>query len=94
VDFRAAERLVRDDKAGAEVEYDVAPGTASTNLKFGPLAQLVEQLTLNQRVGGSTPPRPTIIFRHGTSEEIPIFPPVSERAMHAIHFSISKTFPA
>ena len=29
---------------------------------FGPLAQLVEQLTLNQRVGGSTPPRPTIIF--------------------------------
>ncbi len=29
-------------------------------LKFGPLAQLVEQLTLNQRVGGSSPPRPTI----------------------------------
>src|SRR2546422_7672587 len=26
----------------------------------GPLAQLVEQLTLNQRVGGSSPPRPTI----------------------------------
>ena len=26
---------------------------------FGPLAQLVEQLTLNQRVGGSKPPRPT-----------------------------------
>src|SRR2546422_1122665 len=25
----------------------------------GPLAQLVEQLTLNQRVGGSSPPRPT-----------------------------------
>src|SRR5881296_2097646 len=24
-----------------------------------PLAQLVEQLTLNQRVGGSSPPRPT-----------------------------------
>jgi hypothetical protein len=28
---------------------------------IGPLAQLVEQLTLNQRVGGSTPPRPTIL---------------------------------
>ena len=25
----------------------------------GPLAQLVEQLTLNQRVGGSSPPRLT-----------------------------------
>ena len=33
----------------------------SQSLKNGPLAQLVEQLTLNQRVGGSTPPRPTII---------------------------------
>src|SRR2546425_10801363 len=30
--------------------------------KSGPLAQLVEQLTLNQRVGGSSPPRLTIIF--------------------------------
>ena len=28
----------------------------------GPLAQLVEQLTLNQRVGGSSPPRPTNLF--------------------------------
>ena len=27
---------------------------------FGPLAQLVEQLTLNQRVAGSNPARPTI----------------------------------
>ncbi len=27
---------------------------------FGPLAQLVEQLTLNQRVEGSTPSRLTI----------------------------------
>ena len=26
---------------------------------FGPVAQLVEQLTLNQLVGGSIPPRPT-----------------------------------
>ena len=30
------------------------------NLEFGPLAQLVEQLTLNQRVAGSIPARPTI----------------------------------
>jgi hypothetical protein len=29
----------------------------------GPLAQLVEQLTLNQRVGGSNPPRFTIIYK-------------------------------
>jgi hypothetical protein len=28
--------------------------------KFGPLAQLVEQLTLNQLVVGSIPTRPTI----------------------------------
>ena len=33
---------------------------ASHSAEHGPLAQLVEQLTLNQRVGGSTPPRPTI----------------------------------
>ena len=31
--------------------------------KRGPLAQLVEQLTLNQRVGGSSPPRPTSEIR-------------------------------
>ena len=30
----------------------------------GPLAQLVEQLTLNQRVGGSSPPRPTNRIGH------------------------------
>jgi hypothetical protein len=29
----------------------------------GPLAQLVEQLTLNQRVGGSNPPRLTSNFK-------------------------------
>ncbi len=35
----------------------------STSSDFGgPLAQLAEQLTLNQRVVGSTPTRPTIIF--------------------------------
>ena len=34
-------------------------GQASGSRESGPLAQLVEQLTLNQRVGGSSPPRPT-----------------------------------
>jgi hypothetical protein len=35
-------------------------------LLSGPLAQLVEQLTLNQRVGGSNPPRLTIfLLFHG-----------------------------
>lgn len=33
-------------------------------LKNGPLAQLVEQLTLNQRVVGSKPTRPTIFLCH------------------------------
>ena len=28
----------------------------------GPLAQLVEQVTLNHKVGGSIPSRPTILF--------------------------------
>jgi hypothetical protein len=31
---------------------------------LGPLAQLVEQLTLNQLVVGSIPTRPTNILRH------------------------------
>ena len=31
---------------------------------MGPLAQLAEQLTLNQRVVGSNPTRPTIVFKH------------------------------
>ena len=33
----------------------------------GPLAQLVEQLTLNQRVAGSTPARLTSLFKGFTS---------------------------
>ena len=36
----------------------------------GPLAQLVEQLTLNQLVVGSIPTRPTIQRRSGTSRNI------------------------
>ncbi len=32
---------------------------AGGHFKYGPLAQLVEQLTLNQRVAGSSPARPT-----------------------------------
>ncbi len=35
----------------------VIPGVVRA--KMGPLAQLVEQLTLNQRVAGSNPARPT-----------------------------------
>ncbi len=34
----------------------------TVNCRYGPLAQLVEQLTLNQRVGGSNPPRPPIFL--------------------------------
>ena len=35
-------------------------GSWSVGKSFGPLAQLVEQLTLNQLVVGSIPTRPTI----------------------------------
>lgn len=34
---------------------------------YGPLAQLVEQLTLNQRVAGSSPSRPIGCQTHVTS---------------------------
>ena len=37
---------------------------------FGPLAQLVEQLTLNQLVVGSIPTRPTIQRRSRTSKKV------------------------
>ncbi len=39
-------------------------------ISVGPLAQLVEQLTLNQRAVGSTPTRPTIFIP--TSRPTPI----------------------
>ena len=39
----------------------------------GPLAQLVEQLTLNQRVGGSSPPR-LICYQSVMAVEKPPFP--------------------
>src|SRR5487761_2732370 len=39
-------------------------------LCIGPLAQLVEQLTLNQLVVGSIPTRPTIPGRSGTSKNV------------------------
>src|SRR6185295_9869681 len=35
---------------------------SATHIPGGPLAQLVEQLTLNQRAVGSTPTRPTKFF--------------------------------
>ena len=37
---------------------------------FGPLAQLVEQLTLNQLVVGSIPTRPTIQLRSKTCKDV------------------------
>jgi hypothetical protein len=40
----------------------------------GPLAQLVEQLTLNQRAVGSTPTRPTISFTSLPVADINLFP--------------------
>ena len=43
------------------------PSHLTPHLPFipgGPLAQLVEQLTLNQRAVGSTPTRPTKTIKH------------------------------
>ena len=48
-----------------------------THIPGGPLAQLVEQLTLNQRAVGSTPTRPTKFFNHlHQSLPVPVLPPV------------------
>ena len=41
---------------GKQSEFDT-PTSNSYNSVRGPLAQLAEQLTLNQPVGGSSPPR-------------------------------------
>src|SRR5439155_11648818 len=43
-----------------------AAASRSVLRPFGPLAQLVEQLTLNQRVRGSNPRRPTLQIGHMT----------------------------
>ena len=59
-------------------------GSLSLNLSLilpvhgGPLAQLVEQLTLNQRAVGSTPTRPTKFFNHLQSAAQPVIPPWSD----------------
>jgi hypothetical protein len=45
------------------VEASRLPREGPDRRKDGPLAQLVEQLTLNQRAAGSSPARPTILFR-------------------------------
>lgn len=45
-------------------------GSALLDKVFGPLAQLVEQLTLNQLVVGSIPTRPTIYPLPQTSRTI------------------------
>ena len=41
---------------GKQLDFDTIPDF-SYNKSSGPLAQLAEQLTLNQPVGGSSPPR-------------------------------------
>ena len=46
---------------------DLVPCTTG----FGPLAQLVEQLTLNQLVVGSSPTRPTIFIQTSSVATIP-----------------------
>ena len=58
----AAQQTTRQDRrAGVESTFGVAPGMVRTKAtKFGPLAQLVEQGTLNPLVEGSNPSRPTI----------------------------------
>ena len=48
---------------------------SATHIPGGPLAQLVEQLTLNQRAVGSTPTRPTKFFNHlHHSSPVPALP--------------------
>ena len=50
---------------------------SATHIPGGPLAQLVEQLTLNQRAVGSTPTRPTKFFNNlHQSLPVPVLPPV------------------
>ncbi len=46
---------------------------------IGPLAQLVEQLTLNQLVVGSIPTRPTISPNPGTSKHLRRLPSPREK---------------
>ncbi len=43
----------------ADKKYPLQESFLTSSLIGGPLAQLVEQLTLNQRATGSTPVRPT-----------------------------------
>ena len=51
---------------GGEVEISLAKRTFPQYRHFlgGPLAQLAEQLTLNQRAAGSIPARPTNKIKH------------------------------
>ncbi len=56
-------RFRTSDLVGSLVDM-FNPQSAIRNPQWdGPLAQLVEQLTLNQRVAGSSPARPTILTR-------------------------------
>ena len=42
-----------------QAQQTPSKGAKKRNVLFGPLAQLVEQMTLNHRVVGSIPTRPT-----------------------------------
>ena len=60
---------------------DFRDGLQSRQGSSGPLAQLVEQLTLNQLVVGSSPTRPTIFFRYPALPQSPRHPMPSENPL-------------
>ncbi len=53
----------------AKVDVAGSNPVSRSILFFGPLAQLVEQVTLNHKVGGSIPSRPTIKFPFKNAEK-------------------------
>jgi hypothetical protein len=57
---REFESLQARQISGAELKNTAGHNQRVIKFEYGPLAQLVEQLTLNQRVVGSNPTRPTI----------------------------------
>ena len=64
------------------------PGSELIDKVFGPLAQLVEQLTLNQLVVGSIPTRPTISLKNNkffdTSRKKLKTSPIGQNFPHSI----------
>ena len=59
---RSKRTVAAHDVLFLNIALTTFPGWFNFYFIRGPLAQLVEQLTLNQRVGGSSPPRLTRIF--------------------------------